>query len=381
MRTITTCLAALLSAGAAQAGGLDRSGQSVEPLFEEGRWIEFSYGYASPDVSGTQRVPLGAAPAGASSGDALDSFSQFGLAFKDDVTDRVSYAVIFDQPFGADVDYGLGTAYFGRGSTAALDTDALTVLMRYEFDRGISVHGGLRYQEISASAFVPFVTAPAGPTAGVPYEADGSADGGVGYTIGAAYERPEIALRVAVTYHSEVQHSIETTETSAFSAAPVTTDTDVETPQSINLDFQTGIAPGTLLFGNVRWVDWSDFDVSPATFTAASGIPLVAYENDYVSYSIGLGRQITDAFSAAVTLGYEPGDADFVTNLGPTDGNYSIGVGGTYAVGNLELTAGVRYVRLLDTQSTLSALPDGVTAAEFEDNDAYAVGLSVGYRF
>ena len=379
MRLTTTCLAALLVGGAAQAGGLDRSGQSVEPLFEEGRWVEFSYGYVSPDISGTQQVPLGElSPAGGRSGNAIDSFSQYGLAFKDDVSDRISYAVIFDQPFGADVSYGLDTSYFGRGSTAELEADALTVLMRYRFDRGVSVHGGLRYQELGATAFVPFVSAPAtaGPLAGAPYDADGDRDGGIGYTAGIAYERPEIALRVALTYHSEVEHEIDTVEFGAIESV-----TDVETPQSVNLDFQTGIAPGTLLFGGVRWVDWSDFDISPATFTGATGIPLVGYEDDYVSYSVGLGRQITDQLSAAVTLGYEPGDANFVTNLGPTDGSYSIGLGGSYTVGGLELSGGVQYIRLMDTQTTLSVLPEGVAAATFEDNDAVAVGLKVGYRF
>ena len=381
MRLTTTCLAALLAAGGAQAGGLDRSGQSVEPLFEEGRWVQFSYGYASPDISGTQQVDVGPSEEGSRSGDAIESFSQYGLAFKDDVSDRISYAVIFDQPFGADVSYGLGTGYFGSGSTAELEADALTVLLRYEFDRGVSVHGGLRYQELGATAFVPFVTAPEGPTAGIPYEADGDRDGGIGYTAGIAYERPEIALRVALTYHSEVEHDIDTVETSAFAIGAVESVTQVETPQSVNLDFQTGIAPGTLVFGGVRWVDWSDFDISPATFSGTTGIPLVGYENDYVSYSLGIGRQITDNFAGALTLGYEPGDAEFVTNLGPTDGSYSIGLGGTYTVGGLELTGGVRYVRLMDTQTTLSTLPAGVAASKFEDNDAVAVGLQVGYRF
>ncbi len=257
----------------------------------------------------------------------------------------------------------------------------MSVLLRYKFAGGVSVHGGLRYQEISASAFVPFVTAPAGPTAGVPYEADGETDGGIGYTAGIAYERPEIALRVALTYQSEIEHSIRTSEDSAFAAGTQVSDTEIETPQSVNLDFQSGIAPDTLLFGTIRWVDWDDFDISPTTFTAVSGIPLVGYEDDYITYSLGVGRRFTDNWSGAVTLGYEPGDATFVTNLGPTDGNYSVGLGATYTLGALEVTGGLRYIRLLDTQTTISSLPEGTTASTFDDNDAYAVGLQVGYRF
>ena len=42
------------------------------------------------------------------------------------------------------------------------------------------------------------------------------------------------------------------------------TTTDLETPQSVQLDFQTGVAPKTLVFGYVRWVDWTEFNVTPA---------------------------------------------------------------------------------------------------------------------
>ena len=35
--------------------------------------------------------------------------------------------------------------------------------------------------------------------------------------------------------------------------------TKFESPASLNLEFQTGLRPGTLLFSNVRWVNWDDF--------------------------------------------------------------------------------------------------------------------------
>ena len=49
----TTLLAAGLavSATSAFAGGIDRTGLSISPLFEEGSYWELSYGTADPHVS------------------------------------------------------------------------------------------------------------------------------------------------------------------------------------------------------------------------------------------------------------------------------------------------------------------------------------------
>ncbi len=38
---------------------------------------------------------------------------------------------------------------------------------------------------------------------------------------------------------------------------------EVVTPQSVNIDFQTGIAANTLAFANIRWVHWDQFAVTP----------------------------------------------------------------------------------------------------------------------
>ena len=60
-----------------------------------------------------------------------------------------------------------------------------------------------------------------------------------------------------------------------FGGGPQSTQdtTDVDTPQSVQLDFQTGVAPKTLVFGYVRWVDWSEFSISPARLRAADRRP------------------------------------------------------------------------------------------------------------
>jgi hypothetical protein len=93
----------LTSATLAQAGALDRTLQPVGVLFEDGNYAELSYGFTSPEVSGTlPGTDIG-------SGNVGVDYDTVTLSFKVDVTDRVSVAVVVDQPFGADVDYGTPT--------------------------------------------------------------------------------------------------------------------------------------------------------------------------------------------------------------------------------------------------------------------------------
>ena len=46
---------------------------------------------------------------------------------------------------------------------------------------------------------------------------------------------------------------------------PLAGKTEVKMPQSVNLDFQTGLSERYQLLGmvNARWVDWSAFNVTP----------------------------------------------------------------------------------------------------------------------
>ncbi len=354
-----------LCAGSAMAGGIDRSGQSIAAIFEKGSYVELSFGAIAPNVSG---VTTAFAPGGAGrvSGDMTSDYSQLGAAVKMNIKDGLDLGLFFDQPFGADVDYPTGSTYYAQGTTASLKTNAVTLVGKYSLPSNISFLAGLRYQTFSAKASVPFV--PGG------YTADGDTDGGLGYLVGAAYEKPEIALRVALTYNSKIKHSLETAETNYFGA--FTSQTDIETPQSVNLEFQSGIAKDTLLFGEIRWVDWSEFVIDTTNYLPPS--PLVNYIGDYTTYTLGVGRKFTENWSGAVTIGYEKPLGPFSSNLGPTDGQRSVGVGGTYTLDNMKITAGVRYVDVGDAQPTLGG---GVASANFNDNQAVALGMKIGFSF
>lgn len=393
-----------LGAGAAWAGPLDRSGQSVAVIFEEGNYVELSLGYVDPSVDGEGLVSLdplaplrglgATAPplglAGAGSGDVAESFLLPGAAIKLDLGRGVSAALIYDQPFGADTAYPLGTGFYGAGIEATADTHAVTGLLRRRWESGVSVHGGLRRQTYETAVGVPILFAPPSQEAvgasiatGEPvaldgYFGDGDRDGAWGWVAGAAYEIPALALRVSATYGSEVEHELDTVETGPV---PVRSSLPITTPRSLILEFQTGVAPDTLLFGGVRWSDWSSFSVTARGFFAATGDAIVSYEEDTYDVTLGVGRQLTERFAGAVSIGYgtdADGDDEFVSVLGPTAGAVSITLGGTYTTGPIEFSGAVSYARLGDVETTLD---DVNPAARFEGNDAVGVFLKAAYRF
>ncbi|MEM6727743.1 MAG: outer membrane protein transport protein, partial [Pseudomonadota bacterium] len=173
------------------------------------------------------------------------------------------------------------------------------------------------------------------------YQASIEDSWGMGYSLGAAYEIPDIALRLAVTYNSSVSHSGDTVETgvSNFSTSGVT---EFDTPQSVNIDFQTGIAENTLLTASIRWAEWGEFDVIPPDLNS----DLADLDNVY-RYTLGVARRFSDEFAGSVTLSYEQEENDDnVSPLGPTDGLIGLTVGGSYESDGVTVSGGINYTML-----------------------------------
>ena len=370
--TAGACL--LMTTTVATAGGLDRSGQPIGIIFEEGDVAQLTLGFVSPNVSG---VATGPGLTGESGGMA-DSYMQVGLAYKQQFNDQFSLALIYDQPYGAAVDYtGATGGYYTTGGGAEVNAWSINAVGRYQVNENFSVHGGLRYQTVNANVTKPTTTP------GVFYNIDTDNSSALGYLVGAAYERPDIALRVALTYNSAVDHDMVGRETFGGAGGPATT-SEVTTPQSVNLDFQTGVAADTLVFGSVRWAEWTAFDYDPVAHRGAYGESLQDYDNDVFTYTLGVGRRFNDQFSGAITLGYEKSEGGFSGVLAPTDGYFSVGLGGSYNISDsTEITAGIRYVMVgdADTEHPSPLVPAGTTGAEFRNNDVVAVGLQITTSF
>ena len=394
MNTFKSSVAALLlTATAATAGGIDRTGNPYAVLFEEGNHVQLSFSSVTPDVTGAYLATFG----GGSTGNMAEAYVSAGAALKFGLTDSIDVGLFINQPYGANALYPDG-AYTGLG--ADWESNQVALVLKYQATSNISVYGGARSIESSATIAIPDLlirsglnaaaTNPATPAAvaanagalagGAPagtlaYTATANADRQTSYIAGVAYERPDIALRVALTYESGYTHAFATTE--AIAAVPSVsgdTTTEIEIPQSVTHHFQSGIAADTLRFGSVRWSEWSVWEVRPAGYAAlTSGDRVTGLDNDVFTYRVGVGRKINDRLSVFGRVTHETSNGGEASRLAPTDGSTAFGIGGTYTMENIKLTGGIEYV-------TFGEATDA-TGTIFADNTALGFGLSVGYSF
>lgn len=352
MRSTTLGTALFVLASPALAGGLDASRQQIGVLFEEGDRLETTLAFVSPSASGTL---------GVDSGDILSGYPIGSLGYKRDLSPQLSFGLVIDQPYRGETDYPTGTGYPFAGSTASVDSLAVTALGRYKVGNGFAIHAGVKAQRIGAKVAVP----PAGG-----YTLDSNDAWGHGFVAGASYEIPDIALRAALTYHSSVDHTLTVDESSVLGAN--TSDIDFEIPQSIELDFRTGVNPKTLVFANVRWVEWSSFRATPPDYQTLTGTSLLRYLEDRTTYTLGAARRIDDDWAVIGSVAYEPSVDEITTDLGPVDGRTSVSLAARYTMDDTELTFGASYFWLGDATTR--------NGASFTDNSAMTFGVKLGIK-
>ena len=266
----------------AQSGGIDRYGQSVDILFKEGNFGEVSYTNTQPSITGKDlpQSPPGfpvSINTGASYSNVADDFGSVNFGFKYDVNDNLSLALIGAQDYGADIFYdGNPLASMLAGTRVDANSYVLSLIGRYYANENFSFHGGVRAAQADGSISLNGL-AYGGPTLLNPvtlrqirtgasgYDVDFDDDTGYGYLVGAASREPEIALRLAVTYFSQIEFNFKTTETlpfalpgvpgSGFTTTSQSSPTNVDGPQAVNVAFQSGVAPNTLAFAGMRWVE------------------------------------------------------------------------------------------------------------------------------
>lgn len=235
-----------------------------------------------------------------------------------------------------------------------------------------------------------------------------------GWLAGFAYQIPEIALKASVTYRSEIEHEANAKETLPSLAALSLIDATLgpiyanaienadgkskfTTPQSVNIDLQSGIMQDTVAFLNVRWVDWSEFALRPLKFGMLSevvggldsvnrpnGFDIVKYDKDQWSATAGVGRKLSEKWAGNVSVGWDSGAGNPVSTLGPTEGYWNVGLGVQFSPTPATFIAGgVKYFWLGDAESQTAAQvgEDNRIVGDFEDNNAIGYGLKIGYRF
>jgi len=371
-------LLSLIPTTATFAAGLDRSGQSISAFLQPGNYAEAGFTIIDPTIEGKDLPPRGS---NKSVSDMGEDYYFPTAAVKVQATDQISLGLLYDQPFGADSQYATDAGAFGdgkQGTGVEVKTNNITALIGYQPTENWNVYAGPVYQTVKAKVSLRGA-AYGGPAAVGGYDIALKEDDAYGWLAGFAYSIPEIALKAAVTYRSEIKHEVETFETFGLGKLifPSST-TEVTTPQSVNLDLQSGIAKNTLTFANIRWVHWSQFAVTPNVLKEKSKNNLIDYSDDQWSATVGLGHKFNAKWSGTAAVGWDSGAGNPVTTLGPIEGYWSVGLGGQYSPAeNYFIAAGVRYLWLGDAQ----AQTGGTVVGSFEDNTAIAYGMKIGYRF
>ena len=456
LKTLTVAVAALSVASVASAAGLDRSGQDITAFLQDGTYAESVYTYIDADVTGEDSSgnkiddiaedydffrygvktdindtfsigvlydePFGAAADYIGKNDFITNTDADAIiqdftgnpnvneAYVDDVLiPQLQGALAPGNPggltaeqlkeaqaqlIGLEAAKGLA-AVAGEETQVEVRTESITGILGMKFgqNKEFQAYGGPVAQRVRADVKLrgDAYSSAKGYTTHISNDQD------YGWIAGMAYSKPEIALKAALTYRSEIKHSAKAFESFPLATAagatigvPLSTtrhaDIEISTPESVNFDFQTGINPTTLATAKVRWVPWSDFAIVPSLYNDVSkvatqddkGLALVSYDKDQWQVELGLAKRLAPKFAVSGTVGWDSGAGNPVTSLGPIEGYYSVGLGGKYDITeNWAVSAGGKYLRFGDADGQI---PSKQVVSKFEDNDGFALGVKLSYQ-
>jgi long-chain fatty acid transport protein len=408
----------------ALAGGLERGGYNIDLLFDPSKVaIESTGTYVAPQrkVKNVQdsdttsaTFPFNGTGAGAGGGDLsgrpttaddAEGYWVPRVGLKVGLGDSVDCMADYSQPWGAHTKPGTNWAGANENIETKVESDNYAVTCSYRFDVGpgqLRVIGGGFYQEVDG-----FKTRLVQDFTGVPPQFGGLQSGigrldlkgdGWGWRAGLAYEIPEYAFRASLVYNSEVKLDEITGTLDLRQVNPALNGNQPynvfgaqNMPDTIELKVQTGIAPGWLAFGSVKWVDWSQLSTIPfcvvgtvsSCTTPAQITSLDLGYRDGWTISGGVGHKFNDQWSGAVSLTWDRGTSQ---GFGTQTDTWSLGAGVSYSPNqNVELRlAGV--LGILTSGSSREVVIDGVTYGQrlnydFGNDLVAAVSTSLKVKF
>ena len=396
----------------AHAGGLERSSQDFDILFEDGNVVETGATFVTPqrklkNIRGNP-FPVNPVP-DQNVGKLFETEVDEGKSYwvpkvsaKFQLTDDLACAAQYRQPWGIDTDSGINNARMFGSIKQKISSNDYGLNCSYRFaagDKGFfRILGGVSYQQLKGEQTkISPLPLPTGLAFGNSrLDVDDSA---FGWRLGAAYEIPEIALRASLVYQSKVNYKLEGNVDIDVAGAPMSFTTpvvgSVATPQSVEFKFQTGIAPDWLALASIKWTDWKS--ITAVSFLNDGSQPFLGripvgsevtsldlYYKDGWTLMGGVGHKFNDKWSGAATVTWDRGTTTGLTSQ--TD-VWLLGLGANYkATEHLEfrLAGAVGILTSGTLDNTLAAKNGGSqfgSKADFGTDVVGGMTLSAKYRF
>ena len=405
-KALSMAMIAICSAGSVVAGGIEFDRLPMSMMFETGNYVSLAYRSTSIDASDNVYSP---------NGSMYVTTSTITPSFKYQINDKLSVGLTRYRSANVNL------SYVGKGGPfAAVTFDALNaalpaaalpepnlsltahttaLIAGYHINESISVLAGLKRNEAEASGDI--ISNPYGE-----FVASKGTDNS--YVVGVSFSKPEIALRVTAYYESRVDitHAMSATGAVAglnlLAGAGTFADTTSALPETLTIDFQTGIAADTLLFGSIKRALWSKAHIfmydGPTTaggmaggLSYADALTMVqkTTHTNCTTLNLGLGRKLTDKWAVSASVNYEKGTAATGTSLlTTTNGQKGITLGAKYTNGQMTVTGGVNYTQLGDKSvssfhgtGTLAGGDFVAIPGNFTNSSSTTIGIKVGYNF
>ena len=382
--TALTVVASTLLTSAAHASGWGTEG--INPggaLFNDKTFVmQGAVLYALPERNYTNATaaPAARTPAGLTSAntDVGNKFYLLSGDIKFAVNEEVDCAVRAHQAYHNDTTADANWIGATYSLTSQIDSFSLDGTCSYKFAVGdgqrLRLIGGVTSTDLeiersnlldAGAAFV--AGAPAG--ANNSYNLEG--DRVFGYRIGAAFEIPQYALRAQVIYDSERDIDLTGTQTvNGVVVAPARA--SITLPKSVSARVQSGINETTLLYGGVRWTEWSV--IGTLAVTGGRPVTVPTGYNDAWDAEFGVQKKLTKDLSGSAAVSWSQGigggyNDSWGFSLGVSydlDDNWRLGVG-----------ASARYLTGSNGEGGLLG-GQRVTYSQADDW-AYAVGVRLQY--
>ena len=343
----------VLSTTAVDAGGWETGRLDTGFLYQNGNYVEASYGSLDYSVNGTTQSNQTHEMAKDQKRMSLSGKFQIGN-FDIGLTSFGSGAIQMDGQNAT----GMSVV---PSADVKLNTQAL--MARYSFSDKYSIIGGVRQASLKKSSL---------DTLAATYSID--AVNKTGFVYGLTYERPDIALKFEILRSEKITIGL---VGKAASVLDVTGTLVV--PAATTINFQTGIAENTLLMASAHRVNWTGSNVT-LDVAASPSLNQASDFSNTTSYSLGLGRRLNEATSASLTYSWEKGTNPGGASTSPftmSNGSETLSFGVQHKIGLMTISGGVSYTKAGDVDVTHSS---GLTAS-YAGNSVTAVGIKVGYNF